>query len=130
MDLQQEMNFNEVIIQRIDDEYLKDQHIEVSVLRLDKVHPVVSGNKWFKLKYYLQEAIEKHYTSIGTFGGAFSNHILAAAYACNKQNLQCTGFIRGEAAEHYSQTLFDAQSLNMQLEFMSRADYKNKQALL
>src|SRR5580765_407331 len=99
MELQQEMNFNDVVIQRPCDEYLKDQHIELSILRLDRIHPVVSGNKWFKLKYYLQEAIEKNYSSIGTFGGAFSNHILAAAYACNKQNLQCTGFIRGEAAE-------------------------------
>ena len=129
MNLLQEMNFNEVIVQRLSDEYLKRQRIEVSVLRLDKIHPVVSGNKWFKLKYYLNEAIEKNYSSIATFGGAFSNHILATAYASNKLNLQCTGFIRGEAAANLSQTLLDAQSLNMQLEFISRTDYKNKQAI-
>ena len=130
MDLLQEMNFKEVVIQKLSDAYLKDQHTEVSVLRLDKIHPVVSGNKWFKLKYYLQEAIENNYSSIGTFGGAFSNHILATAYACNRQKLQCTGFIRGEAAAYLSQTLLDAQSLNMRFEFISRPDYKNKQALL
>ncbi|HEX5154395.1 MAG TPA: pyridoxal-phosphate dependent enzyme [Parafilimonas sp.] len=129
MDLLQEMNFNEVIIQKLSDEYLKDKCVQVNVLRLDKIHPVVSGNKWFKLKYYLREAIEKNYSSVGTFGGAFSNHILATAYACNKQNLQCTGFIRGEAAKDLSQTLLDAESLNMQLQFISRSDYKNKQAI-
>jgi len=129
MDLLQEMNFNEVVVQKLSDEYLTDQCIELSVLRLDRIHPVVSGNKWFKLKYYLQKAIEKNYSSIGTFGGAFSNHILATAYACNKQNLQCTGFIRGEAATNLSETLLDAQSLNMRLEFVSRAGYKNKQAI-
>src|SRR5678815_1698321 len=122
MDLLQEMNFKEVVIQKLSDENLKNQHTEVSVLRLDKIHPVVSGNKWFKLKYYLQEAIENNYSSIGTFGGAFSNHILATAYACNRQKLQCTGFIRGEAAEYLSQTLLDAQSLNMRFEFISRPD--------
>jgi 1-aminocyclopropane-1-carboxylate deaminase/D-cysteine desulfhydrase-like pyridoxal-dependent ACC family enzyme len=129
MDLLQEMNFNEVVVQRLNDEYLRDQCIEVSVLRLDRIHPVVSGNKWFKLKYYLQQAIEKNYSCIGTFGGAFSNHILAAAYACNKQNLRCMGFIRGEAATSLSQTLLHAQSLNMQFAFISRADYKNKQVI-
>jgi len=130
MDLQQEMRFNDISIQKLTDEYFKDRHIAVSVLRLDKIHPVISGNKWFKLKYYLQEAVQKKYSSIGTFGGAFSNHILATAYACNKQSLHCTGFIRGNAKEHYSQTLLDAQSLDMQLEFINRTDYKNKQVIL
>lgn len=130
MDLQSEISINDVFIQEIKDEYLEDAHISLGVLRLDKIHPVVSGNKWFKLKYYLQKARENNYTSVATSGGAFSNHILATAYACNKQNIPCLGYIRGERPVHYSQTLLDAQALNMQLEFVSRNVYANKQAFM
>jgi hypothetical protein len=59
MDLLQEMNFNEVVVQKLSDEYLRDQCIELSVLRLDRIHPVVSGNKWFKLKYYCRRRLKK-----------------------------------------------------------------------
>ena len=128
MDLQSEISINDVFIQEIKD--LKEAHISLSILRLDKIHPVVSGNKWFKLKYYLQQAKENEYTSVATFGGAFSNHLLAIAYACNKQNIPCLGYIRGEKPVHYSQTLVDAQALNMQLRFVSRKAYANRQHLM
>lgn len=130
MHVQDEMNFNSVFIQKINDEHFKNLNIHLNVLRLDKIHPIVSGNKWFKLKYYLQQVIENNYTTIATFGGAFSNHILATAFACNRQNIPCIGFIRGEQPKHHSQTLLDAQSLNMQLEFISRKDYSTKQNIM
>jgi 1-aminocyclopropane-1-carboxylate deaminase/D-cysteine desulfhydrase-like pyridoxal-dependent ACC family enzyme len=130
MDLQHEMRFSDVFIQQHNDKFFKDADVQLKILRLDKIHPVISGNKWFKLKYYLQEAIECNYTAAATFGGAFSNHILATAYACNKQKLQCTGYIRGEKPKHFSQTLIDAQALNMQLEFLSRGDYANKEEII
>jgi 1-aminocyclopropane-1-carboxylate deaminase len=130
MFLQNEINIHDVCIQRINDQIFDASQIEVDVLRLDKIHAVVSGNKWFKLKYYLQQAIENNYDSVATFGGAYSNHILATAYACNKQNLKCMGFIRGEEPKKYSQTLIDAGALNMQFEFVSREDYKNKQIII
>jgi 1-aminocyclopropane-1-carboxylate deaminase/D-cysteine desulfhydrase-like pyridoxal-dependent ACC family enzyme len=130
MDLQDELHFNEVSVQEQDDKLFKDAHLHLDILRLDKIHPVVSGNKWFKLKYYLQAAIEKKHTSVATFGGAFSNHILATAYACNREKIQCTGYIRGEKPKHYSQTLQDAEKLKMQLEFLSRADYADKQLIM
>jgi 1-aminocyclopropane-1-carboxylate deaminase/D-cysteine desulfhydrase-like pyridoxal-dependent ACC family enzyme len=130
MHLQHEMNFNNVFIQKINDEHFHQLNIHLDILRLDKIHPVISGNKWFKLKYYLQQAIENNCAAIATFGGAFSNHILATAFACSKQNIPCIGFIRGEQPEHYSQTLLDAQSLKMQLEFVSRKDYSGKQDIM
>jgi 1-aminocyclopropane-1-carboxylate deaminase len=130
MFLQEEMNIADICVQKINDEIFSTAQIELNVLRLDKIHRIVSGNKWFKLKYYLQEAIEKHYDCIATFGGAFSNHILATAYACNKQNIKCIGFIRGEEPKQYSQTLIDAQAMNIQIEFISREAYKNKQAIM
>jgi len=130
MYLQDELNLHDVFVQTLNDKRFKNANINVDILRLDKIHAVVSGNKWFKLKYWLQDAVEKNYTTIATFGGAFSNHILATAYACNKQNLNCTGFIRGEEPKHYSQTLLDAKALNMQLKFISRADYSDKQNII
>ena len=129
MDLYDELSFDNIIIQPIKDAVFTKHNIQLDVLRLDAMHPVVSGNKWFKLKYYLQEAIAQHKTSVATFGGAFSNHIIATAYTCHKLNLECTGFIRGEEPAHYSQTLLDAKALNMQLRFISRDAYKNKQLI-
>jgi 1-aminocyclopropane-1-carboxylate deaminase/D-cysteine desulfhydrase-like pyridoxal-dependent ACC family enzyme len=126
MDLNDKMRFNDAVIQQYNDEHFKDAHLQLNILRLDKIHPVVSGNKWFKLKHYLQQAKENNHALIATFGGAFSNHILATAYACNKQNINCIGYIRGEKPEHFSETLSDAQALNMQLKFLSREDYTKK----
>lgn len=130
MNLPEELNFNAVSVESIKSEVFGSSNIHADVLRLDKLHPVVSGNKWFKLKYYLQKAIADNAKAVATFGGAFSNHIIAAAYACNKLNVKCTGFIRGEEPTHYSQTLLDAAALNMQLKFLSREAYKNKQAVI
>ncbi|MBC7902990.1 MAG: pyridoxal-phosphate dependent enzyme [Gemmatimonadaceae bacterium] len=96
------------------------------VLRLDLIHPIVSGNKWFKLKYYLQLAIEKQCTGIVTFGGAYSNHIHATAYAAAKASLRSKGYIRGEKPQQISPTLLDAMEYGMELEFLSRADYSQR----
>lgn len=105
---------------------LSQNGVHVHVLRLDKIHPVISGNKWFKLKYHLQKAIKGGYRAIVTFGGAYSNHIVASAAACAACNIPCTGIIRGEEPENYSGTLLTAQQYGMQLHFMTRADYQNK----
>ena len=104
--------------------------ISVAALRLDEVHPIVSGNKWFKLQHYLQEAIEKKCSTIVTFGGAYSNHIVATAFACKQMNLQSVGVIRGEATAILSHTLQAAKNYGMQLHFVSREAYKNKPSIL
>lgn len=100
--------------------------VEVYTLRTDKIHPVVSGNKWFKLKFYLEDARKKNAKTILTFGGAYSNHIVATAYACNQEGFQSVGIIRGEEPKNYSHTLKDALNYGMQLHFISRRDYKKK----
>jgi len=97
--------------------------ISIDVLRLDKLHPVISGNKWFKLKYYLKDAVEKNYKTILTFGGAWSNHIIAAACAARQSGLHSIGVIRGEAPSRFSYTLLAATSYGMQLRFTNRAIY-------
>jgi 1-aminocyclopropane-1-carboxylate deaminase/D-cysteine desulfhydrase-like pyridoxal-dependent ACC family enzyme len=93
------------------------------VLRLDKVHPVISGNKWFKLQFYLQEAIQTNKKHILTYGGPWSNHLVATAAACNELGLQCTGIVRGEWPKQLTPPLKQAASWGMKIEFISRSDY-------
>ena len=103
-----------------------EKNITASVLRLDKIHPVISGNKWFKLKYFINEAIEKKQETSITFGGAYSNHIIAAACAAKMYNIKSVAIIRGEKPENLSHTLIAAEKYGMQLIFISRENYKLK----
>lgn len=105
---------------------LKQAKISASVLRLDVIDALVSGNKWFKLKTYLADAKEKGNDAIITFGGAFSNHILATAAACKKTGFLSAGIIRGEKPATISPTLTHAAALGMQLFFVSRESYQTK----
>jgi 1-aminocyclopropane-1-carboxylate deaminase len=100
--------------------------VELDVLRLDLIHPIVSGNKWFKLHPYLDDAIAKGKSTIVTFGGAYSNHILATAAACQAKGLRAIGIIRGEEPQSFSPTLRDAITYGMELVFVSREEYKTK----
>ncbi|MEO8117603.1 MAG: pyridoxal-phosphate dependent enzyme [Bacteroidota bacterium] len=122
------MQVDKIIIQSINPEFFfPKKKISLDVLRLDLLHPVISGNKFFKLKNYLQEAIASNAKGIGTFGGAYSNHIVACAYASKEAGIPCTGIIRGEEPASYSPTLNDAKKYGMHLHFASRQDYKNKE---
>ena len=105
---------------------LAERHVYADVLRLDKLHAVISGNKWFKLKNHLQAAMKKSSQQFITFGGAWSNHIVAAAYAAQQTGLRAIGIIRGEKPAVMSDTLRSAADYGMQLEFISREVYKQK----
>jgi 1-aminocyclopropane-1-carboxylate deaminase/D-cysteine desulfhydrase-like pyridoxal-dependent ACC family enzyme len=96
--------------------------INLDILRLDLLHPVISGNKWFKLNGYLQTTVQPPATII-TFGGAWSNHIHAAAFAARQAGIPSVGFIRGERPAVLSDTLQDALAYGMQLEYLSRSEY-------
>lgn len=95
-------------------------------MRLDLIHPEISGNKWFKLKYNLEEANHQKKDTIITFGGAFSNHIAATAAICKLAGLKCIGMIRGDEAHSDNPTLNAAKETGMQLQFVSREDYRKK----
>ncbi|MCH8553695.1 MAG: pyridoxal-phosphate dependent enzyme [Schleiferiaceae bacterium] len=105
------------------------QQVRVSVKREDGVHAIYGGNKWYKLQHNIQEALAKHHHTILTFGGAFSNHIAATAAACQELGLRSIGVIRGEA--HYTEnaTLKAAQAAGMQLHFVSRTAYREKDSV-
>lgn len=105
---------------------LPEKACQADVLRLDKIHPVVSGNKWFKLKYYLEHATNLNKKALLTFGGAYSNHIIATAFAAKENGFKAIGIIRGEATTPLSPTLQAARDYGMELNFMPRDIYKRK----
>ncbi len=98
--------------------------IALSVLRLDKIHPVVSGNKLFKLNYFLDEAVSSSHRTVATFGGAWSNHLAATAYACHEARIRCIGLVRGERPASLSNTLLFCLQNKMDLQFISRDLYQ------
>lgn len=99
--------------------------IEVAMLREDLIDSEISGNKWRKLKYNVLKAEEKAVDTLLTFGGAFSNHIAATAAAGNRFGLKTVGVIRGEA-DDTNPTLQKAKVDGMELYFVSRTDYRDK----
>jgi 1-aminocyclopropane-1-carboxylate deaminase len=119
------INKLEITIDELDDELFIEKNCSVHLLRLDKIHPVISGNKIFKLYYFLKEATRQNLKVI-TFGGAYSNHLAATAAACREYGLVCVGIVRGEKPSTLSSTLTYCLSQGMTLEFVSREDYKKK----
>lgn len=117
------ININNVSIESIKTNTDALKGITISILRLDKIHPVISGNKWFKLKYYLQDTKVKGYRNLLTFGGAYSNHIAATALAASLYQFNAIGIIRGEEPKILSHTLQEAKANGMQLQFVSREEY-------
>jgi len=104
-------------------------NISLAIKREDLIHPFVSGNKFRKLKYNLLQAKAENKKTLLTFGGAFSNHIAAVAFAGKEQGFKTIGIIRGdELFDKASQnpTLKFAQENGMQFEFVSREDYRLK----
>ena len=119
------LDFDKVYTQPILNDAWTARSIEVSVLRIDRLHPVISGNKWFKLKLHLEDAADKGFGTIASFGGAYSNHLAATAFACKEAGLKSVGIIRGEKDAHLSHTLQQAEHDGMQLIFVSRNDFKD-----
>ena len=118
------------MVQPLASALLQQLNVSIDVLRLDRIHPVISGNKWFKLKYHIQEALQQNKKGILTFGGAWSNHLVATALACQQAGLASIGIIRGEQPAVLSATLQEVQDYNMQLQFISRTAYSDEAALL
>jgi 1-aminocyclopropane-1-carboxylate deaminase len=123
----QEINIENITTDPLIHPVFLNAGLSADVLRLDKIHPIISGNKWFKLRFYLDDFKISGKKEIVTFGGAWSNHIVATAALCHQLGIKATGMIRGEKPKTSSQTLIDAAKFGMHLEYMSRTDYKGKQ---
>ena len=118
--------------------YVINQNIEVSnktitlaIKREDLLHPFISGNKFRKLKYNILKVKELNCDKLITFGGAYSNHIAAVAFACQESGIESIGIIRGDELANKVQsnpTLLFAQNCGMKFVFVSRQVYQNKTA--
>ena len=116
----------EILTQKIQ---LTTNNVSVSIRREDLIHPFISGNKFRKLKYNLIQAKAKNKDTLLTFGGAFSNHIAALAYAGKEHGFKTIGIIRGDELENKigeNPTLRFAQECGMQFKFVTRENYRHK----
>lgn len=103
--------------------------VQLAIKREDLIHPLISGNKFRKLKYNLIQAEAQGQKQLLTFGGAFSNHIAAVAALGKMQGLRTIGVIRGEELENQidqNPTLRLARDSGMQFKFISREAYRHK----
>ena len=115
-------------VQQIQNELFDEKGLKVFIKRDDLIHPVISGNKWRKLKYLLKRGASREgRTYLFTFGGAYSNHLLATAAAAARFGFKSTGFVRGE--EVNNDTLFLCRLHGMGLLFADRESYRDKPAL-
>lgn len=120
------MNFSESYNQQIT---INHPNITLFIKREDLLHPEMSGNKIRKLKYNLIQAKKENKNTLLTFGGAFSNHILAVAAAGKERGFKTIGIIRGEELREkieQNQTLQKVQKFGMFLEFVTRQEYRVK----
>ncbi len=113
-------------LQEIKDSFLEEKEVRLFIKREDLIHPIVSGNKWRKLKYNFFAAKEKRQNTILSFGGAYSNHIHALAGAAEAWGFKSIGIIRGEELLPLNPTLSYAKACGMELFFVSREVYKRK----
>lgn len=115
--------------QQINSDVFKSKKINLFIKRIDLIHPFVSGNKYYKLKYNFTELLKQKKDKILTFGGAYSNHISATSYYAKKNNIKSIGIIRGEKQLKLNHTLTFAQNQGMKLHYVSREDYRHKHKL-
>ena len=114
------------ILQKIHHPLFDKHTLDVRVKRDDLLHDIISGNKWRKLKYNLEQLKSNHYQGVLTFGGCYSNHIHAFAYACKQEKTPCIGVIRGESDYANNFTLRWAKHWGMQCHFVDRKTYRRR----
>ncbi len=113
-------------LQRITDPLFDLRGVQVFIKREDLLHPIVSGNKWHKLKYNIERARQEGYRTLLSFGGAYSNHLHALAYVGRKEGFQTVGIVRGEPRDPLNETLRFVTEQGMIVDYVSRASYRQK----
>ena len=103
-----------------------EKEIQLSIKRIDLIHPYISGNKFYKLKYNILEALKQNTNTILTFGGAYSNHISATAFAAQQKGFKSIGIIRGEETFPLNHTLTFSKDCGMKIYYISRKEYRKK----
>jgi 1-aminocyclopropane-1-carboxylate deaminase len=125
MTFENKVDLNKAVLQEV---FFQEKRLDVKVFvkRIDLVHPYISGNKWFKLKYNLVYAREQGFETLLTFGGAYSNHIHATAAAGKEFGFKTIGLIRGEEHLPHNPTLSFAVDCGMNIHYVDRISYRNK----
>jgi len=123
-----ESSFGLSTLSPIVDPILSGLRIQLWIKRDDLLHPVISGNKWRKLKYLLNDALVDGADTLVSMGGAYSNHLHALAFAGNSLGLKTIGYVRGERPNVINPTLRDLMLWGMELRFVSRSDYRQLRA--
>lgn len=118
-----EKTFSSSPLQQIATPLLEEKGVELWIKRDDLIHPVISGNKWRKLKYILHHVLTIRCHTPISMGGAYSNHLHALAYTGKRLQLKTIGYIRGEKPKILNPTLLDLQNWGMELRFIPRTEY-------
>lgn len=113
--------------EQLHDPLFAEKGVSVFLKRDDMIHPFISGNKWRKLKLNILEAKANNKDHLVTFGGVWSNHLLATACAAARYGMKSTAFVRGEDIN--SDVLVLCRVFGMRLIFTDRTAYRNKKAL-
>ncbi|MBL0741827.1 1-aminocyclopropane-1-carboxylate deaminase/D-cysteine desulfhydrase [Chryseolinea lacunae] len=121
------LSYRPTPVHEIRDPLLATAGVQLFVKREDLNHPLVSGNKWWKLKYNLENVSQHLSRTVLTFGGAYSNHIFAVAAAARELGFTSIGVIRGEETLPLNTTLQFAREQGMHLHYVSRDDYRKKE---
>lgn len=119
-----EKQFNRSPLTQVFTPLLDAHQVELWIKRDDLIHPIISGNKWRKLKYILNHALMLDSHTIVSMGGVFSNHLHALAFAGKQLKLKTKAFVRGERPKKLNPTLEDILSWGMVLTFISRSEYR------
>ena len=120
------LNIAAPAIEAIHCDFLTQHDVDINVLRLDRIHPSVHGNKWFKLKGNIEQIRQLGCKEVVSFGGAYSNHLYALAALGKLLGFKTTGFIRGEIVRPLNPVLAFADNAGMQLIAISRGDYRRQ----
>lgn len=110
----------------IQPDWAEKHGLTIAVKRDDLLHPIISGNKWRKLKYALLPAVQAKTKHIISFGGGFSNHIHALGYCCQQLNIQFTAIIRGDYSQNPSPMLQDLACWNVNIQYVDRKTYQQR----
>jgi 1-aminocyclopropane-1-carboxylate deaminase/D-cysteine desulfhydrase-like pyridoxal-dependent ACC family enzyme len=116
------------MIEILKEDSFSQSGVEVGILRLDKIHPIVSGNKIFKLNYYIQSALANGQKNIITLGGPYSNHLHATAFAAKQYGLKAIGLLKGIKPSSLSVTLVDCLQMGMELIWTEKKADEHTQA--
>lgn len=126
-EMEQALGLNPVNSHPLAHPAFSDADLQVSMLRLDQTHPVVSGNKWFKLRYNLADALRQNAPGLISFGGAWSNHLHALSYAGKALGLNTCAIVRGEEwASRSTPLLDDLRRWGTEVVPVSRAKYRQR----